>query len=153
MTGYVKNATNTININGLEITRDENGVLRIGDVIIPQRKLLWSGELSCDENQENVTLSLADKDINAGDTLEILFYDCYPFKMHLTNDWVTALHVNGFSDVLVSDGGSYFNISTILVLFDRRTKELKIEPRNIYSSDGRFLKYVSTINKVYKVIE
>ena len=28
---------NATNINGLEIKQDENGVLKIGDVIIPQR--------------------------------------------------------------------------------------------------------------------
>lgn len=30
----------------LGITKDENGVLRVGDTIIPQKKLLWSGNVS-----------------------------------------------------------------------------------------------------------
>ena len=36
----VKNAKQ---VNNLEIIRDENGILKIGDIIIPQKKLLWSG--------------------------------------------------------------------------------------------------------------
>ena len=41
--GIVKNATNATKVNNLEIVRDTNGVLKIGDTVIPQRKLLWSG--------------------------------------------------------------------------------------------------------------
>ena len=67
MTGYVKNATNTININGLEIKQDENGVLKIGDVIIPQKKLI--ADISSSP-QSSTTLSGT---INAGDTLEIVY--------------------------------------------------------------------------------
>lgn len=37
------NATNTTKVNDLEITRDANGVLKIGDIVIPQRRLLWAG--------------------------------------------------------------------------------------------------------------
>lgn len=67
MTGYVKNATNTININGLEIKQDENGVLKIGDVIIPQKKLI--ADISSSP-QSSTNLSGT---INAGDTLEIVY--------------------------------------------------------------------------------
>ena len=67
MTGYVKNATNTININGLEIKQDENGVLKIGDVIIPQKKLI--ADISSNPDSAT-TLSGT---INAGDTLEIVY--------------------------------------------------------------------------------
>lgn len=33
---------NSQQVNGLEIMRDENGVLKIGDIIIPQKRLLWA---------------------------------------------------------------------------------------------------------------
>ena len=33
-------------VNNLEIKQDENGVLKIGDIIIPQKILLWSGFVS-----------------------------------------------------------------------------------------------------------
>lgn len=66
----VKNATaagNAKKVNDLEIKLDSNGVLKIGDVIIPQKKLLWSGNLSAGYSGQNVTLS---ENINNGDTLE-----------------------------------------------------------------------------------
>ena len=44
--GHAKVADNSYKVNDLEIKRDENGVLRIGDVIIPQKKLLFSGNAS-----------------------------------------------------------------------------------------------------------
>lgn len=40
----VPSAENSTKVNGLEIVRSPAGVLKIGDVIIPQKKLLWSGE-------------------------------------------------------------------------------------------------------------
>lgn len=46
----IAHADNATKVNGLEITRDENGVLKIGDTIIPQKKLLWSGEQLCSED-------------------------------------------------------------------------------------------------------
>ena len=42
-----ENATNATKVNNLNITQDANGVLKVGDVIIPQKKLLWSGNLEC----------------------------------------------------------------------------------------------------------
>ena len=35
---------NSQKVNNLEIMQDTNGVLKIGDIIIPQKKLLWEGE-------------------------------------------------------------------------------------------------------------
>lgn len=46
-TGTYSNLTagNSYKINHLELKRDSNGVLKIGDVIIPQKKLLWTGSV------------------------------------------------------------------------------------------------------------
>ena len=45
-------------INSLEIKRDENGVLKIGDTIIPQKKLLWSGSINCTAESSLTAFSL-----------------------------------------------------------------------------------------------
>lgn len=47
--GEIKSG-NSKKVNDLEIKKDENGVLRVGDTIIPQKKLLWSGEQSTGQN-------------------------------------------------------------------------------------------------------
>lgn len=46
------NATNAKKVNDLEITRDANGVLKIGDIVIPQKKLIWSGSKVLDDLKE-----------------------------------------------------------------------------------------------------
>ena len=59
-------------VNNLEIKRDNNGVLKIGDIIIPQKKLLWSGELKCPFASGNVTLQLSNVTFQTGDLIEIV---------------------------------------------------------------------------------
>lgn len=51
----VKNAENSKNINNLNLTQDEKGRLRIGEFIIPQKKLIWSGQASIGSNTKIFT--------------------------------------------------------------------------------------------------
>lgn len=44
------NAANSSAVNNIELVKDENGVLKIGDVIIPQKKLLWEGTAVGDDS-------------------------------------------------------------------------------------------------------
>lgn len=46
---------NALNINGINLKVNENGILTYGDIIIPQMKLLWKGEVSCIENHREDT--------------------------------------------------------------------------------------------------
>lgn len=61
--GWCKNSENTNTINNLRIERDVNNVLKIGDITIPQIKVLWEG------NAESVDIS--NLGIRDGDYLEI----------------------------------------------------------------------------------
>lgn len=64
----VKNATK---VNNLEIKRDENNILKIDDIIIQQKKLLWSGEQSMAiDNNISIPINI-DKIQNK--TFEIVF--------------------------------------------------------------------------------
>lgn len=58
-------SSNSNKVNNLEITKDENGVLKIGDIIIPQKQLLWSGNVT---GQGKVVLS---ENLNIDDIIEI----------------------------------------------------------------------------------
>lgn len=50
------NASNATKVNNLEIKKDSNGVLKIGDVIIPQKRLIWSGtETNGSSNSVSIT--------------------------------------------------------------------------------------------------
>ena len=61
---------NSKQVNNLEIKQDENGVLKIGDIIIPQKKLLWSGNETANTVTPTITIQL-EEDLNKGDIIEI----------------------------------------------------------------------------------
>ena len=79
----VSQARNSKQVNGIEITKDENGVLKVGNVIIPQEIELWSGEYIPAENSDfqNLTSTL-----QCGDIIRVE----YRFKNNedFTNDFV-----------------------------------------------------------------
>ena len=64
---FIKNVkvNNAAKVNNLEIKQDENGVLKIGDIVIPQKQLLWSGNVT---GQGKVVLS---ENLNIDDIIEI----------------------------------------------------------------------------------
>ena len=51
----VKSAENSKNINNLNLMQDDKGRLRIGEFIIPQKKLIWSGQASVGTNTKIFT--------------------------------------------------------------------------------------------------
>ena len=63
---------NASKINGVEIKQDENGVLKIGDIIIPQKKLIHEGDVV-----ENGTITLTNNPIQQGDVLEFVIFRNY----------------------------------------------------------------------------
>lgn len=68
----VKDATK---INGIELKKDENGVLKIGDIIIPQRKTISTTPISLPFTIPNIDILTFDSSIGAGDTIEIEWTD------------------------------------------------------------------------------
>ena len=64
---------NSKKVNNLEIKKDENGVLRIGDIIIPQKKLLWQDSVNVAGNSD--TRILSDTSIVNGRLIEVVFKD------------------------------------------------------------------------------
>lgn len=80
----VNSAMNSDKINDIEIIQDENGVLKVGDIIIPQKKLLWSGS----EATPSVgTLQIELNNINVGDNLILEIqteFGNYQFNIHIS---------------------------------------------------------------------
>ena len=73
----VNKASNANKINDIEITKDEYGVLRVGDTIIPQKKLLWSGEKSIGDDGQVIlgetVSSVRKKNLPEKTTFQIIF--------------------------------------------------------------------------------
>lgn len=66
---YVEDLTvqNSKKINNLDLKRDNNDVLKIEDIVIPQKKLLWQGNEIIDTNKD-IQLN---ENLQVGDKLEI----------------------------------------------------------------------------------
>lgn len=74
---FIKNVkvNDASKVNNLEIKQDENGVLKVGEIIIPQKKLLWSGTKKFSSSW-NTLFTLSDiPSINsfANKTYEVVF--------------------------------------------------------------------------------
>lgn len=72
---FIKNTEveNAKNVNNLEIKRDDNGVLKIGDVIIPQKKLIWEGSKFIPVGYQNWTNILDNASYSKTYEVEILY--------------------------------------------------------------------------------
>lgn len=80
----VNSAMNSDKINDIEIIQDENGVLKVGDIIIPQKKLLWSGS---EATPPASTLQIELNNINVGDNLILEIqteFGNYQFNIHIS---------------------------------------------------------------------
>lgn len=95
-------ADNADTINGIEIKQDDNGVLKIGDVIIPQMKniLLESNHYTDDV----VHLSIDDSELNIYDDIEVLvnFYDNNDLNNTIVRNYVFRGHYD--SEKIVTNG-------------------------------------------------
>lgn len=103
-----KNITveNSKNINDLPIKRDENGVLKIGNIVIPQKKVLWSGEEEI-SSSNLPTITLNEK-IYLGDTIRIKTRGkLFDFTVVTTEaDWPIGISDFGFNPATSSSNKS-----------------------------------------------
>ena len=84
-------------VNNLEIKQDKNGVLKIGNVIIPQKKVLWSGEeIISSNNLPTITLN---EQIHLGDIIRIKANkQLFDFEVFYTDpDRLTSIEYFAFS--------------------------------------------------------
>lgn len=136
--GSANSATNALKVNNLEIKRDSNGILKIGDIVIPQRKLVVSNSITVGTTSTTVytgTDSLVGKTFEIIDTVGVV----YKFVVDPTNR--IAAHFSwagGFRD-------ANFDVQIYL--------SVDYETPNILTAhvDGELESFV--IEKIYEIIE
>lgn len=69
----IDNAFNATKINNLQIALDENGILKYNSIVIPQRKLIWSGNIEVKSTGNPIIIT---DEIKEGDILEVI-YTCH----------------------------------------------------------------------------
>lgn len=171
-------AGNAIKINNLEIKQDSNGVLKIGDVIIPQKKLI--SDISSNPQDEIIL----EETINAKDVLEVVYglivlkdgywtgltgaisqkiyldtnkkikqpiFNVNTYAVNSSGDNVTSLTLN-----VIDMGFSYYPDTNKLSLMYNPNFAQEITrnmTNNTFTKSSDTEKYKPVIYKVYKVIE
>lgn len=134
-------------VNGLHLVRDENGVLKVGNIIIPQRKLLWSGELRVTSTAQDLTMeeSLSYK------TLEVS-YRCGVSKgLRKEKFYVEEFGTNNFDYHIKAVEGTTGNLSydglSLSVIDTEEHRTIRV--KNVSSSESRIYYLIA----IYEVIE
>lgn len=142
-------------VNGLDIFKDENGVLKIGDIVIPQKILLWAGEERTSyESYKLIDIENDEIILTDGDKIEI---EC---DMEDANGNVTSglkLQAIISSPVMYCYPIAYYKYLKFLNIAYERINKLEFSGgRWLYmSSDKEMLTatFPVTIRKIYKIIE
>ena len=105
----IENSKNAFTINGIEIKKDTNGVLRIGDIIIPQKKVLWNGELTPQSNSFDLDFDLNETILNKHIRIQLNLSRCgniYIDFIAKNDDYTGELN---FKDAYV-ESGTYYSV-------------------------------------------
>ena len=153
-------------VNGLEIKKDENGVLKIGDISIPQKKLIWSDLTNTSEfypsKPKTITLN---ENLNLGDTIEIeITPSSYIHKKWKIRGVVGKTPDETAGKILFNPIYSWKNGYTptteygIIVTFEKSNELSFVGTIARYFDGGTELTehsdtYKAIVTKVYKIIE
>ena len=157
---FVESVPNSDKVNGLEIMQDESGVLKIGDTIIPQKKLIWSGSVALRLNQTHtITSSMKFPTFENGKTYELKFSDNTSLKAVYSQS--TGLQGSLVRDVGSNDDLTSGSIDEVYIhMYANATKIQMIKLRvNIGSSEFTLVKQASTdagintLTSIYEIIE
>lgn len=140
------NATNATKVNNVEITRDANGVLKVGDIIIPQKKLLWNG-LALTNPTDYIEIEIGN--VSYGEKIEVLYtidsinkVGIFTFMVQEENVVENCIATSGYT--LISSGEVY--LSYFAVAYNNK----KLLIKGLLNGHGNANVY---IEKIYKVIE
>lgn len=159
--GNATNADNADKVNNLAITRDSSGVLKIGDVIIPQKRILWSGELDVNTSSTTTTLTLSEN-ISDGDILEFELSMSYDRENSFVKVRIgelingTNTHINIFRTGGNVSNGDYELASGMLDILVSGTQRNQIKITKLYrsfKSDVSVADPTATIYSISKIIE
>lgn len=173
----VNNSTNSYNINNLNIMRDNNDVIVLEDVVIPQMKLLWSGSWREDNNNLSFSgLKLGDEieieyDIVNSDGNNILYGTTRTAKFVL-NSYINGLYIQSLGYPLEATDNSIVGPQIINSYLSVNVPESTDSNTTISRESKTFKTYMSSsnssgtnptlnvsyniflvINKIYKIIK
>ena len=136
-------------VNNLEIKQDENGVLKICDVIIPQRKLLWSGSVNIrvEDDWLNFVSVFTSQESLIGKTLEVQLAFDTPSAIKTTSKFFKFKALTTYSGGTFS--GASFNVATRMSNFTSVGERLVSTDFyiNLYSTGEVKMQYLDSYYK------
>lgn len=152
---------NSKKVNNLEIKQDENGVLKIGDVIIPQKILLWEGNEAADIFSP---VSITINNLAIGDTIEVEWENSITVSSSVSGTIRTSsigtiandVFIISFPLVVYSGFSTGDNIKSAVALNMKYTGNGVLECYGAYgstSSGGVMDGLPAIIKKLYKIIQ
>lgn len=159
------NADNSTKVNSLEIKRDANGVLRVGEIIIPQKRLIYTGTAMI-ARDVNTKLFLS-RSISEGDILE-LHCSIQTFNSSTVAAVIGKVKILSTASYEESkiiypmfesaiDSGSVGMVEVLVWYTDANTITVRVTNTGFINNSVPTIKpltsLVLTVNKVYKIIE
>ena len=153
---------NSKKVNNLEIKQNENGVLKIGDVIIPQKILLWEGSEEADIFSP---VSITINNLAIGDTIEVEWENSITVASSNVSGTIRTSSIGTIANnvfiisfpLVVYDGSSTGdNTKDTVALNMKYTGNGVLECYGAYgstSSGGVMDGLPATIKKIYKIIQ
>lgn len=145
----IENSKNAFTINGIEIKKDNNGVLKIGDIIIPQKKIIWNGKLTPENNSFNLNFNFNESILNKHIRIQLNLARCgniYLDFIAKSDDVSGEFH---FEDSYVSSGTYYTVI--FYWAWDENNKKLYTEA--YYTLSGSKIPVSYTAYEICEIVE
>lgn len=143
---------NSKKINNIEITQDENGVLKVGETIIPQKKLIWSGVENI-FNEGPVTPKWFPLPDNYK-AVEVVLHDGTVFKVDLTQEYVSGRFFYHLGGVSGSSNYAYLEEIWIERSSDKTSLLISALRTNLKTGDTDIDgDYITQVTEIYGIIE
>lgn len=159
-------AANSTRVNNLEITQDVNGVLKIGDIIIPQKKPVENAtgislSVTSTAESEDILLELPANIVlkeNAHykiiGTWKAAYFTTYIDHILYTNTKNYNSHsMNVIAAFTASDAYDFVNVTTSLAVTEDGVQRIRFHIANELVSEKFEANNVITITDIYEIIE
>lgn len=158
--------TNAAKVNNLEIIKDANGILKIGNIIIPQKKLLWSGSVAVGKDTQTIfqsSESLLNKtlevEVNGGTpgTETTPYYTkFFRFKiLHYASGDVSSVEFVNNAYIGGNNNNAIIDTTNICIIINNANTMSMWSMHSVTQTAGNTFSedYPIIVTKVYEIIE
>ena len=147
-------------VNNLEIKQDENGVLKIGDIIIPQKILLWEGTLTANSTTPIISEIISQEIPNNISKIEFIVNNIVVVSK-IRNNVASIAALNMQYGGFAGPGPDLYlySLFSYPVSLNINTKTIRVNSGKRYdivvtgSASNTFIEIPTTLTQIYGIIE